>query len=279
LLATPFVLLGNSAYQSLFGLPAFFLTAASALTGPKPALLLLWVLLVLCPSVVHQLVTGGNSITSGIAPLVFCWWLKERASTRASRTMAAAGLGLAVATRLNFVLLVPLAVVALVRRRGLSRAVEDGVVLALVFLAVTLPFYLFDPAGFMPLEGMSRATRFDTVLPAGGSLYIAGGVMVTALAAWRVRSFEAGAALVQGFFVIAGIAFLSLGSNRLRLDYGGYGLFFAFFGAFACWQYLVTHTVQVPHARARAAVLPPAPGDVPHDQTVPFRYAVTRDDE
>lgn len=44
--------------------------------------------------------------------------------------------------------------------------------------------------------------------------------------------------MVQGFFVIAGMTLSSIQARALDLDYAGYGGFFLFFGAFACWQKL-----------------------------------------
>jgi len=65
-LATPFVLLGKSAYQNLVWLVAFFLVAKWYLREVRLALALLWGMLLLSPAVLHEFVTGGDLIANSV---------------------------------------------------------------------------------------------------------------------------------------------------------------------------------------------------------------------
>jgi uncharacterized membrane protein len=77
------------------------------------------------------------------------------------RSLVASGvLGLALSSRLSFLLLVPLLAERLVRRVDVHQAAGSLVVAGLVFVAITLPFYLYDPAGFAPLSIQNKFAQF-----------------------------------------------------------------------------------------------------------------------
>jgi len=225
LLAAPFVLLGNSAYMNLFWLAAFLFVCQEEFGDLRQALLMFWVVLAFCPAVLQQIVTGGNHLANGLFMLVLLWWMTQR-----NQPIAAVLFGLGLSSRANFILLAPLAFFYLRRQYGCRRAVRDLAIAGTTFLLVTLPFYLYDPKHFTPLEAADRLTVFDKILPHLGAAVGAAGLVFTIWLAARGGSLLANSALVQAFFVVIGTVLSG------DLFYASYGLFFLFFGLLACWK-------------------------------------------
>lgn len=225
LLATPFVLLGSSAWMNLFWLAVFFFVCRDELGDARQALLLFVVMLMFCPVAMQQLVTGGNQLANGLFTMVLLWWMARR-----DLPMAAVLFGLALSSRANFLLLVPLVFCHLLRAYGRQRAVRDLAIALATLTVVTLPFYLYDPKNFTPLGAANRLTRFDYMLPHLGAAIAVAGLVLTIWLAARGGSLLANCAFVQGFFVIVG-AVLSR-----DLFYASYGVFFLFFGLPAFWK-------------------------------------------
>src|SRR5208337_1689916 len=109
LLAVPFVLLGNSAYQNLFWIAAFFVMAREWLASGRLALLLLWTILALSPVVWWELVTGGDILSNSIYVLVLLLVLVRSIPnpnlTALSKTPLAMLFGIGISSRANFALL------------------------------------------------------------------------------------------------------------------------------------------------------------------------------
>jgi hypothetical protein len=232
-LAAPFVLMGSSAIQNLFWIPLFFLVAwREARTWMPDAdtniIRLTWTVLGASPIVIHEVATGTGHSSNAIFVLVGLWWL-----VRTRRPVVASVLwGVALASRANFVLLMPIAWGALRRRWGIGLATACALVSATTVAALTLPFYLHDPAGFGPMEAMNRLTVFDEFLPhAGFGL----GVAMTAVAgilAFRPlegRRLYGSAALVQATPVAIGAALAWWSDPDFALWYLTYGLFALWF--------------------------------------------------
>ena len=246
LLAAPFVLLGNSAYMNLFWLALFLLVCREELGDARQALLLFVVMLVFCPVVMQQVVTGGDQLANGLFTMVLLWWM-----TRRDQRIAAVLFGLAVSSRANFLLLVPLAFGHLLRERDRKRAVRDLAIAIATFLVVTLPFYLYDPRNFTPLWAANRLTRFDEMVPHLGAAIGAAGLLLTIWLAARGGSLLANCAFAQGFLVIVG-AVLSR-----DLFYASYGVFFLFFGLLAFWKQSLG-SIGVVHRPGKALAWPRA---------------------
>ena len=237
LLATPFVLLGNSAYMNLFWLPVFFVILDRELDDTRRALLTLWMVLALCPAVMQQIVTGGDSLANGIF-VAASLWLLVRAKSSPARTAAAVLLGLALSSRANFLLVIPTAFGYMGRKFGWTRAINDLGVAAITFLAVTVPFYWHDPAHFMPLEGADRLTRFNEILPHLGEGIGVAGLLLAIWLGWRSDLLFPSCALVQGSFVVIGTVL------SCDVGYSGYGVFFLFFALLYPWKVLSFSTPQ-----------------------------------
>ena len=239
LLATPFVVLGTSAYQNLFWLALLFLVARRLLGSTREALLLAWAVPLLSPVVAQQAITGADAVTNGAQVAVLAWCAVE--ARGGWQVASALGFGLALSSRPNFLLAALPVLGCLAARRGWAEAIRRLALAGAAWLAVTLPFYLHDPGGFAPLEGANRLSRFAGILP-DPTLVIAGAAtLLSALLAWRraTRSTEGllGAiALGQAFVVVAGIALSSIQAGAFDPGYAGYGGFFLPAGVLAWWR-------------------------------------------
>jgi hypothetical protein len=230
-LAAPFVLLGNSAYMNLFCLAAFFAILARELGDTRRALLALWMILALCPEVMQQIVTGSDSLANSILVAVSLWLLVH-ANSRGLRTTTAVLLGLALSSHANFLLVIPTAFGYTARKSGWPRAVYDLGIAGITFLAVTLPFYLYNPAQFTPLQAADRLTRFNEMVPYLGEAIGIAALLLALWLGWRSNLLFPSCALVQGFFVGTG----TLLSRDVQ--YSAYGVFFLFFAMLYPWKVL-----------------------------------------
>lgn len=149
--------------------------------------------------------------------------------------MASALVGLSLSSRVTFLLLVPLLNQELARRIGLRRAAACLVVAGCVFVAITLPFYLYDPAGFAPMAAQNRFAQFGHYAPARvvllPTLCVAFSVLATAWpgsrrsAAWLVR-----AALILLMPVVLLVVLVSIREEGILFRYRAYALPAALFG-------------------------------------------------
>jgi hypothetical protein len=245
LLAAPFVLLGGSAYQNLFWLLLFCATTGVQLRSASQALLLLWVMLLLAPALLHTLAIGSDYVANGIFVLLMAWWLtrwvQQPGRGRVVTLLLAALLGVGLASRAQFILLLPLVYSALGRRIGWRSAAGVMAVTATTLAATTLPFLLYDPAGFSPLHTYGEIGRFDVVIPRAGVLI----TLATALAGLalagqddgQTRVFLRNCTLVLALPVVCGVILMSIGLGRLDFSFAGFGVLFMFFGAVAFWPY------------------------------------------
>jgi hypothetical protein len=226
-LASPFVLLGTSALQNLFWLPVFFLAVREE-ADSDTALRLAWLVLVLSPGVLYEVVTGTGYVSNAIYVQLGLWWLVRTTH----RDVAAIMWGLTLASRANFLFLVPLAFGYLRQRHGYRAALRATTLTCATAACLTLTFYLHDRRDFGPLEGANRLLVFNNLLPHLGVVLIA---FMAALAfALSFSRMDAAAlfrncALVQAFPIAAGVVLATIQDRHLNLWYARYGPFFAWF--------------------------------------------------
>lgn len=250
LLAAPFVLLGNSAYQDLFWLVVFYIVTQRYLLGSGHSTLMLsWTLLLLSPLLWQELVTGGDLLANAIYVYVFvllaiAWNAPGRPAWQG--LAAAALLGLGLASRINYALVLVPVTAALVLRLGRRAALGRAALALLVMAALILPFYLYDPAGFTPLRTARLIDQFDKYLPLAGLLFAT--LMVAAalgLAFRRASSDLPGllyaCALPQAVPILGGLL-LFAAAGRFDNTFSvflGYGFSFLFFTTAATWRQAV----------------------------------------
>lgn len=168
-LAAPFVALGTSAYQNLFWLAAFLLMVRRVFRDAALALCLLTVPLALSPAVQYEYISGGDMLANGIFVTVFfllaleSWSNPDASNSRRWLTCVLLGVGLA--SRSNFLLLLPLFGAVLWRQVGLRQAIAGSGLVALAAAAIIVPFYLHDPGGFTPLLAKQKLAIVDHALP------------------------------------------------------------------------------------------------------------------
>jgi hypothetical protein len=262
LLALPFVLLGGSASQNLFWLAAFFFSLSRTISSWRLSLMHLWTLLIFSPVVMHQLVTGTDEVANSIYVLLFMLLLvRWTASTDApvwKKVLAAVLLGIALSSRANFVLVLPQFVSELTRRANWQVAAKYLAIVCAALLAVTLPFWLYDPERFSPLYNQAnKVAAFHTLLPhAGFVIPVLGSFLALALAVQSLRrrrpTWLRDCAIVQAFFVFCVVTLSIARRGTFSLILIGYGVFFLFFGVYACWSRMFG----VPEPSAESSTLP-----------------------
>ena len=244
LLAVPFQLLGNVAYQTFFWLIAFFWLARRLLGNTQRAVVLCGLLL-LSPAVLHEILTGGDLLTNGLYVLVLGVLAAEGISAENTspilKTTLAILFGLSLSSRVNFALFAPLVIAYMDHHGGRKRAINYGILITLTAIGITLPFYWTDPAHFAPLQRTSELSDLDLVIPYLGSLWVPL-TMVVATGILCLPRFQTNAAnlllnmgIVQLLPVVIGTPALSLQSKTPDLQLTAFGLVFMMFGALGTW--------------------------------------------
>ncbi len=185
LIALPFHLLGSVVLQNAFWLYILFLTLGYLANDRRYALFLWAVALTLSPKVLEeQMIQGAdymvNATYVAMATLLLLRATRRRA-TWASQALAAAAVGVAFSSRLNFLVLAPLVLSGLVRLLGWKKALEIAGVAVAAFAAITAPFYFTSPGFFAPFHTFGKLTHSTPLLTALGWL---GALAVGVLAVW-----------------------------------------------------------------------------------------------
>lgn len=239
LLAAPFVLMGNSACQTVFWLGVFAYTVSSTARMSGYAPWMLTMLVMLSPALWQDFLTGGDLLANALYVCVFAMWLL-RAAVRpdASASVIAAlsvVLGIGLASRPHFILILPL-VFALIARYGSYRRAAGCLVVCSVSMAVLIvPFYLHDPHLFSPLHVVDKLAQFETVLPYSRvwlPVLLMAFALVVAVRA-NGEEFFARAAFVLALPVLGAVVLNSVAAGEPFFALAAHGLGFQFFGVIA----------------------------------------------
>lgn len=243
LLASPFViLLGNSAYQNLFWLPMFFLLSRTLLKNEVANVALMILMLISCPMIMHEVVHGGDLLSNSIYCLVSICLFKLAFNIQVTswkKFLAAIFLGISLASRFNFLFLLPLVFLSVVRSKLKDAVLFIGIAI-FTFLLLTLPFYFYDPASFSPLyltrdHISSRITDFipNWIIPL--TTLVISCFLGLKYNVENLSNLLYYCSVVQMFPIVSITLLQSLKSNQI--DFGsdgfgttGYGLVFLFFG-------------------------------------------------
>jgi hypothetical protein len=208
---------------------------------PGIALLAFWSLLLCSPVVLNEIVSGGDLLPISIWVLVFTLSLTNTSCKQRWPWIVLLGIGLA--SRINFLLIIPLITGELARLYGLRRGLEYGIWVTIVCGTIVLPFYFYDPPGFSPLHIESILMRFEPVLPnVKIVLPLVSGILALLLGALQMRygtqrSLFWGCALVLAIPVLSVVTFSSvLVGHPEFVYYSWYGVGAMVFAWAAAWM-------------------------------------------
>lgn len=235
----PFAILGNAAYQNLFWLVVLVVTVGRLWQDMQRALVLTALAVFAAPVALREYVAGGDLLANSIYLPVFIigtvHWIPRSDVDTWKKVLVSAALGVGLSSRAHFWLLVPLVWAALARRAGWRMATASLGVASAAFALVTLPFYLYDPQGFMPLRTGQFVVFESLMSPSMSVPLVLSFVAVSLLAAGRglnggIGQLMARSALVLAVPVVTVTILGSLASDRVELYYVHYGLSSVFFG-------------------------------------------------
>lgn len=229
LLAFPFVVIfGNGAYQTFFWLSAWFGLLGHYLQDWRKALLVWLSCLIFAPIALNEIVSGGDLLANSLWVIIFSYAVLRSRSRL--QIIFAILLGIGLASRPHFLLLLPLLFAGLWQQQGKSAAIRSSLWIMLSFLAVCLPFYLYDPQGFSPLHVYNKLARFNYLVPWVSVLI----PVLTGLSTlWLCRlprdvtisDLFLRMAIVQSLPVVATVLLHSWQQGRVNLmEFGWYGL-------------------------------------------------------
>jgi len=243
-LAVPFVLIGDSAYQNLFWLAVLCWLGVRTSSRRSEFLLVLGTAFALSPALQYEFISGGDMLSNGIyIALALGFFLRSwtfENSNLAPRIAAAVFLGIALASRPNLLLLLPLVGGAVWRWAGFPRAISGCGIAVGIFAAVSLPFILINPEGFTPFSAGNKLALIDRHIPwASVSLHALSALSATAAGLWiilgRGRADERPvlglAAWVTATPMLGAVAFHSVisGAPDFGFMHPRYGLMYLFF--------------------------------------------------
>jgi hypothetical protein len=251
ILAVPFVLAGHVAYQNLFWLVVFFAAMIYHLKDGRSALVLLWAIFVLSPTVVlYQFEVGNDYISNSLFVLLFTWLLINSVSQTNARDwkklVSAILFGIGLSSRANFILIVPLVFSTLVQTAGHRSAFKWSAIALLTFVVVTIPFYLSDPSGFSPLWAFSKLGQFESIFPLSGIVIpLAASIVSFGLSFQRMdlTLLFRNCAIVQAIPVLCGAILSILQTGMIDVAFAYFSIFFLFFSVFSFWPDLFSNMI------------------------------------
>ena len=229
LLALPFVaFFGNGAYQTFFWLGAWFVVLGHYLQDWRKALWVWLSSLIFAPVCLNEIISGGDLLANSLWVMIFSYGVLRSRSRL--QIISAILLGIGLASRPHFLLLLPLLVAGLWQQVGKLQAIRLSLWLILSFLAVSLPFYLYDPQGFSPLHVYNKLARFNDLLPWASLLIPALTGCCALWLCWLPRNADISnlflrMAIVQSLPIVGAVALHSWQQGRVNfMEFGWYGL-------------------------------------------------------
>lgn len=227
-LAVPFVAaFGSVAYANVFWIG--MLIGLVVVVGRRlpSAVVVVAATMVFSPGVLREFVTGGDLIGNAVYVAVGAVAVYKLAARRWAAPLAAVGLGLALASRANFALILIPLLAALLSRVGRRRALGLVSISALVALAL-FAVALAEPAG---RRSIRVSDHLNVLGQAGAAIVVVAALMIAIGLAARQDRWSADAMLfqvaaVQVVFPLALIADASEKARRLDFSplVSGYGV-------------------------------------------------------
>lgn len=244
LISAPFTLSGTIYLLNVFWLGVLFLIIRR-ISGNAVAFFGIALMLAFSPTSLQNLATGSDYIANTAYILFGIWALLTTAAYPSSPNWqayaAAVFFGLTLSSRSNFLVLLPLIFSALYQIGGFWQSMKYLTVAGIACLAVTLPFYIWDPAGFTPLiVQANKVTSIETVLPHAGKLIPLSGFLAAGI--FALRQYKANdpmfwwyCAIVQFIILVftTVVHSIKLGEPDIFVGQSGYGMFTLVFAGVA----------------------------------------------
>lgn len=242
LLSMPFVIMGNSAYQNIFWIFVFCIFLKSYLKTWRLVFPLMLLIFVLSPVVDQQLVTGGPNLANEIFIMLSMYLFISQMSGAHHSTLAKTGsavfLGIAMSSKLNFVLVGPLLFSCLVQNSDWKQTVKYLLLGAAVWALVTLPLYFYAPESFTPFRTQAGHASYSVLPFSVVLLPLAVGTVSVILALRRMgpdcEAFFRYSAFVQGLLIVMTVILSNMAAGRIDLNNFRYGIMFLFLGSVPC---------------------------------------------
>lgn len=220
LLALPFWLLGNSAFQAV----AWLAVWSAVLLGARRSWLTVFAIAAstLSPEALRETLTGGDLLANGVYVALAIWFTLQTAQCKAPSpvcmSLATLLLGVALTSRPNFLMLLPIVFAAVARQSGWRCALHLVGGACAVGFALALPFYFHAPEAFSPLH-LGRKLQVPGAAWAQPVLILAG-VTLPLLLAWRTnteRAFADCALVCAVPFLLATVVSVAVGQTNLQM--------------------------------------------------------------
>ena len=234
-------------FQNFFWVAIFFVVATKCLRDIRKALLLSWCVLLTAPVVLHDFVTGADLLANSLYVMLFTLLLVNLVgrsdAPRWQIVVAAVLLGIGLASRGNYLILVPLVFSALIQQGGWRAAITYLGITGLAIALINLPFYIYDTEGFIPAHMDSVFARVNDPVPILGQMIIPVTIVIAVLLSLR-RMDKSGftllwsCAIVQAFPVFTGLVLESIRFGDIAPFFSTYGMSFLFFGTLAFGIYV-----------------------------------------
>lgn len=258
-----FVWAGTYWVQNCFWLFIFYLIVGKYLLNRKSTLSLFIILLLFAPVILHELISASELLSNVLLITLIGIGIVNYNSLKDWLKIPLACLaGLAFSSRPHFLFLLPLYFSLLLHKTGLKESAKFFAVLVLTSLAITLPFYLYDPQSFTPLQSRMYLNPFlylawysrspspllnpiiKTILMHTDKIIVVTMGLVSVILAVRNYKmnepcyFFRDCAIILFIPVFISIVSLSLALKSFEVGpYSNNGLSFMFFGCLAAWSY------------------------------------------
>ncbi|MEJ2866401.1 hypothetical protein WCD74_01405 [Actinomycetospora sp. OC33-EN08] len=213
LLATPFFILGDAAFQNVVWIPAF-LVALNAGGRLRAAPTVVWITAVLgCAATVREHLVGDDLFVKGVyvlAAILLVLRVSARTTYWLPLVAASIALGVTLCSRPHFILML-LPICALLWKQTYSFRMTSTVAVgstATIFV-LAAPFAIVDWAGFSPLHVASKVTSSTRISPALVFLALIALVTTIGLLWWFRPGVTATMWLLAGIAAVPGaLAFI-----------------------------------------------------------------------
>jgi hypothetical protein len=178
ILALPFYLMGNSAFQNLFWVPVFLWRAQKWFGTTSAALWCGLIFVVACPASLRDFVTGGDYLINAlyVAIAMDLGFVALHTERKWYRYAAAIFLSVAISSRPNYLIAVPVLAGTVFQSRGWRRMVEFLLLVGLGYVVLNGPLYYHGLADLPILQVANKMSDIPSslhaplVLPAIGAL-------------------------------------------------------------------------------------------------------------